>query len=121
MGLPKGAKENGTGKNAPRHAGGTHVYEELVNGSDTRRADAPISRLAEQLAPDPIGFDWNAPRSDRMWTNRQAQLRLYKHRFFTMGQARAQEHMFNRVGEFLASSVLLVCPFICLVEPLAGP
>ena len=60
---------------------------------DTRIADSPISRLAEQLAVGPIGFDWNAWHSDRMWTNRQAQLRLYTHRLFTTGQARAQEHI----------------------------
>ena len=99
------------------------MYEELVNGPDTRIADSPISRLAEQLAAGPIGFDWNARRSDRMWTNGQAQLRLHKHRFFTTGQVRAQENFFvlRRAREFLASSVPLVCPFICLVEPLAGP
>ena len=68
------------------------MYEELVNAPDTRIGDSPISRLAEQLAVDPIGFDWKAPHTDRMWTNRQAQLRLYKHRFFTTGQARAHNH-----------------------------
>ena len=58
----------------------------------TRTGDSPISRLAEQVAVDPIGFDWNAPHSDRMWTNRQAQLRLYKNRFFTTGQALTQDN-----------------------------
>ena len=94
MGLPKRCKGKREGKNAPRHAGGTNVYEEPVNGPGTRIADSPISRPAEQLAVDPIDFDWNAWRCDRLWTNRQAQLRLYKHRFFTTGQARAQDNMF---------------------------
>ena len=90
LGPAEGRKGKGTGNNAPRHAGGTHVYEELVYGPDTRIGDSPISRLAEQLAVGPIGFDWNAWRSDRMWTNWQAQLRLCKHRLFTTGQARAE-------------------------------
>ena len=68
------------------------VYEELVNVPDTRIGVSPISRLAEQVAVDPIAFDWDAPRSDIMVTNRQAQLRLYKHRFFTTGQALTQDN-----------------------------
>ena len=86
-------KDKGKGKKAPRHAGGTNVSEELVSGPGMRIADSPISRLAEQLAVGPIGFDWDARRSDRMWTNRQAQLRSHKHRFFTTGQARAQDNI----------------------------
>ena len=68
------------------------MYEELVDAPDTRTGDSPISRLAEQLAVDPIGFDWNASHTDRMWTNRQAKLRLYKHRFFTTEQALRQDN-----------------------------
>ena len=49
-----GRKGKGKGKHAPRHAGGTDVYEEFVNGPDTRIADLPISRLVEQLAVAPL-------------------------------------------------------------------
>ena len=62
-----------------------------MNAPDTYIGDSPISRLAEQLAVDPIGFDWNAPHTDRIWTNRQGQLCLYKHRFFTAEQALRQD------------------------------
>ena len=43
------------------------------------------------MAVDLIGFEWNARHTDRMWTNRQGQLRLYKHRFFTAEQALRQD------------------------------
>ena len=80
------------GNNVARCGGArTDVYDGLVNEPDTHIGDSPTSRLAEQLAVDPIGFDWNAPHTDRMCTNRQAQLRLYKHRFFTTGQALRQD------------------------------
>ena len=105
MALRKAAKEEG--KERTRRHGGARadVYEELVNAPDTRIGDSPISRLAEQLAVDPIGFDWNAPHSDRMGTNRQAQLRLYKHRFFTTGQALTQ---YNNVCDVSVSCGYLV-------------
>ena len=47
------------------------MYEEIVNAPDTRIGGSPVSHLAEQVAVDPIGFDWNAPHADRMWANRQ--------------------------------------------------
>ena len=83
-------KGRGKGKNAPRRGGATNLYEELVNAPNTHIEDSPISRLAEQVAVDPIGSDWNARHTDRMWTNRQGQLRLYKHGFFTAEQALRQ-------------------------------
>ena len=92
LGPAKGREGRGKGKNAATRGGARiDVYEELVTAPDTHVGDSPISRLAEQVAVDLIGFDWNALHSDRMWTNRQAQLRLYKHRFFTTGQALRQE------------------------------
>ena len=91
-----------------------------MNAPDTRIGNSPISRLAEQVAVDPIGFDWNAPRSD-MWTNRQAQLRLYKHRFFTKGPgADTSRESLRRFRQLLLSCVSLICPCVCLVEPPAG-
>ena len=82
------------------------MYEELVNAPDTHTGDSPISRLAEQLAVDPIGFDWNAPHIDRMWTNRQGQLRLYKHRFFTAEQALIRQD-YNDCDVSVSSSYLV--------------
>ena len=122
MALRKAAKEKGNGKNAPRRGSATNVYEDLVNAPDTRIGESPISRLAEQAAVDPICFDWNAPHTDRIWTNRQGHLRLYKHRFFTTGQALTQDNLFflRRVSQFLLYCVPAVCPCICLVEPAAG-
>ena len=81
------------------------MYEEFVNAPDTRIGDSPISRLAEQVAVDPSEFDWNAPPTDRMWTNRQAQLRLYKHRCFTTGQALTQD---NNLCDVSVSSCYIV-------------
>ena len=66
LGPCEGRKGIWKGKNAPRRGGATNVYEELVNAPDTHIGDSPINRLAEQVAVDPIGFDWNAPRSDIM-------------------------------------------------------
>ena len=85
------------------------MYEELVNAPDTHIGDSPISRLAEQLAVDPIGCDWNAPHTDRLWTNRQAQLRLYKHRFFTTEQALRQD---NNISDVSVS----YCYFVCVLS-----
>ncbi len=89
------------------------MYEEFVNAPDTHIGDSPINRLDEQVAADTINFDWNAPRSDRMLTNQQAHMRLYKHHF-------TRQHDLRRPHELFPYCVPLVCPCICLVEPAAG-
>ena len=91
-----------------RDVAAQRVYEELVNAPDTRVGDSPISRLAEHVAVDPIGFDWNAPHTDRMWTNGQRQLRLYKHRFFTTGQAFTKGNIFCDVSASCCYIVFLL-------------
>ena len=75
---------------------------------DTHIGDSPISRLAEQVAVDPIGFDWSARHRDRMWTNRQARLRLYKHRFFTTGQVLTQDNNLCDVSVSSCYTVVLL-------------
>ena len=76
-----------------------------MNAPDTHIGDSPISRLAEQVAVDPIGLDWNALHTDRIWTNRQGQLRLYKHRFFTTGRVLTKD---NNLRDVSVSSCYIV-------------
>ena len=97
------------------------MYEELVNGPDTRIADSPISCLAEQLAVGPMGFDWDARRSDIMWTSRQANCACTGTASSQQGRRAHKNTFFRDVPGSSWLSVPLVCPFICLVEPLAGP
>ena len=108
MALRKAAKGRGKGKNAPRRGGAANMYEELVSAPDTHIGDSPIRRLAEQVAVDPMGFDWNALHCDRMWMNRQAHLRVYKHRFFTTGQVLTQDNNLCDVSVSCCSIVFLL-------------
>jgi hypothetical protein len=88
VGPAKGRKGKGKGKG--KHKGKGHPpnpYELLVQMPTTAARDSPISRLAEQLVCDSVEFDWNAPHTDRVWKARQGQVRLYKHRLFTQGEA----------------------------------
>ena len=71
-------KGKGKGKRPPP------FYEQLVAFPDQCNPDSVITRLAEQVVCDAHEFDWNAPHTDRVWSCRKTQLRLYKLRKFAV-------------------------------------
>ena len=71
-------KGKGKGKRPPP------FYEQLVASPDLCNPDSVITRLAEQVVCDAHEFDWNAPHTDRVWSCRKTQLRLYKLRKFAV-------------------------------------
>jgi hypothetical protein len=88
LGPAKGRKGKGKGKHKDKGKGNPYkAYELLVQMPSSAADDSHISRQAEQLVCDSLEFEWNAPRTDRVWKARQGQVRLYKHRLFTTGEA----------------------------------
>jgi len=104
---PAKGRNKGQGKGKGKGKNRYKAYELLVAQPNTSSADSPISRLAEQLVVDPENFDYNAERSDRMWHTRTGQIRLYKHRLFTTGEALRRKNRVVHVSRGQDSLVLL--------------
>ena len=87
----KGAQRKGKGQQKQMGSLGNDVYQELVQRPEMHIRDSPVIRGAAQFAVDHFDFDWNAPRSRRVWTSSQAQIRLHRRRWFTTGPAVAHD------------------------------
>ena len=79
-----GAADKGKGKGKGKGKRPPPFYQQLVASPHLCNADSVITRLAEQVVCDALDWDWNAPHSDRVWSCRKTQIRLYKLRKFAV-------------------------------------